>query len=721
MTASTDARKRILLHFLLGIALPAALLAYLAFRGIQNDRALVERENLNEQRRTVALIGEDIELVLSGAQADLYEAIAIRPASESALVATLDRLERETPVIDAIFQLETSGVVHLPAAKLLFSDAAGDPQPRTSNPYDRLSAEIALGERYEFREQDNDQAVAAYRRALALAADDQTKGELLSAIARVQAKSGDLADAVTTYETVASDFGHAHTGGGFSLGAATRLELASLQLATQDAGAALGTSVDLYHRLLEGEWALTEPQFNFLLQQAKEFVAEAEAAVGDARARQAYAETLGSLREREQRRLVQTRRLLVFRERGGRALLARMSRLPARPLSDSRRFAIEIGGQSYLTSVMGRGDPAGATDGGAPATMASWGILFDTDQLLETVLVPVIERHTIPLDLAWAVTGAGGEFLRASDEAPTEQPSLRAELPESPPWSLELDARDPRLIETFLTSRRGVYFYSFLLLAGIFVFGLTFTIRTVNQQLRLARMQSDFVSTISHEFKSPLTAIRQLAEMLENKRVPSEERRQRYYEVLLEQSERLSLLIDNILDFARMEEGKDELELESVDLPALVEEITSHAQHRVGHEGFSIRAEVDETLKPVSLDTAAISQAIRNLIDNAVKYSGESREVIVRSYSDNGDVVIAVQDFGIGIEDEELEHVFERFYRGGDPLTRTVKGTGLGLTLVQQIAEAHGGTVEIESEPGRGSTFRLKLPVDPPPTARKKV
>jgi signal transduction histidine kinase len=197
--------------------------------------------------------------------------------------------------------------------------------------------------------------------------------------------------------------------------------------------------------------------------------------------------------------------------------------------------------------------------------------------------------------------------------------------------------------------------------------------------------------------------------MLQTGRVPSDERRQQYYNVLLEQSERLSLLIDNILDFAKMEEGKKEFEFETVDMGQLLEELISTIQQQVRHEGFTLQAEIDKNLPSIKVDRSAITQAITNLIDNAIKYSGEAKKIHIRGFTEGQHLIIAVRDFGIGIKTKEIDKVFERFYRGGDELTRTVKGSGLGLTLVKQIVQAHHGSVHVESEPGSGSTFSIKF------------
>jgi signal transduction histidine kinase len=199
--------------------------------------------------------------------------------------------------------------------------------------------------------------------------------------------------------------------------------------------------------------------------------------------------------------------------------------------------------------------------------------------------------------------------------------------------------------------------------------------------------------------------------MLQSGRVPSEERRQQYYDVLLEQSERLALLTDNILSLAKIEEGRAEFAFETTDVSALLTKVVSSFQERVRHEGFDIELKVQGPIPLVAVDRTALSQAITNLIDNAIKYSGDSRKVVVGVSVEGQSLAIAVRDFGVGIKKEDIDRVFERFFRGGDELTRTVKGSGLGLTLVKEIVEAHRGRVQVESEPGKGSVFSILLPL----------
>jgi signal transduction histidine kinase len=414
------------------------------------------------------------------------------------------------------------------------------------------------------------------------------------------------------------------------------------------------------------------------------------------------------LKSTEGRQREITERLLAFQGNAAADLLAKVAQNTEIPTSAIKRFTLDIAGRMYLVSIPGE------REGNGNQANMTWGLLLNSEQLKVKLLQPIIQQYVSSEDIHWIVKGRGEETILKSDASALGTRTARVNFAGNfPPWSLELYEQDPRLFETLLTSRRGIYLYMFILLAGILIFGLTLTIRIVTHEFELGKMKSDFVSTVSHEFKSPLTSIRQLAEMLQTGRVPSDERRQRYYNVLLEQSERLSLLIDNILDFAKMEEGKKEFEFEMVDMGPLLEELISTIQQQVRHEGFTLQAEIDKDLPSIQVDRSAITQAITNLIDNAIKYSGEAKKIYVRGFTEDQHLVIAVQDFGVGIKTGEIDKVFERFYRGGDELTRTVKGSGLGLTLVKQIVQAHHGSVLVESKPGSGSTFSIKLPIQP--------
>jgi len=283
--------------------------------------------------------------------------------------------------------------------------------------------------------------------------------------------------------------------------------------------------------------------------------------------------------------------------------------------------------------------------------------------------------------------------------------------PELPSWSLKLYPVSSGLFTSLFHRGAGIFLYIFIAIVIILAFGLIFTLQSVNNEMRLSKMKSYFMSTVSHEFKSPLTSIRQMAEMLVDGRVSSPERQLKYHTSILQQSERLSHLIDNILDFSKMEEGQKIFRFEKTDITLVVKDIVESFQYHKAGQGFDISLSIPGLVPDIVFDREAMEQVMHNLLDNACKYSGDSRKIEVHLLSKVNEIIISVRDYGAGIRKEDQDKIFSRFYRAGEELTQTVKGSGIGLTIVKQIVEAHNGHITVESSPGKGSTFSVRLPV----------
>jgi len=259
--------------------------------------------------------------------------------------------------------------------------------------------------------------------------------------------------------------------------------------------------------------------------------------------------------------------------------------------------------------------------------------------------------------------------------------------------------------------------HSFYLAALVLVLSVTFVggfllWRDVRRELHLADLRAQFVSSVSHELRTPLTAIRMFAETLRMGRWKDAHTQEEYLDTIVSESERLARLVDNVLNFSRIERGKKVYLLKSVSLPAVVRAAVRTVQYPLAQQGFRLKAEVEDGLPPVKGDADALEQAILNLLTNAMKYSGDSREIEIALRRADGRAEIRVVDHGIGIPPEEQRRIFEKFYRAPTRENQLIPGAGLGLTLVEHVVKAHGGQITVESAPGQGSAFSVRLPLE---------
>jgi two-component system phosphate regulon sensor histidine kinase PhoR len=239
------------------------------------------------------------------------------------------------------------------------------------------------------------------------------------------------------------------------------------------------------------------------------------------------------------------------------------------------------------------------------------------------------------------------------------------------------------------------------------------------KERRVSALKSEFVANVSHELKTPLALVRMFAEMLQSGRVQTDAKRQEYLDVIVRESERLSALIENVLDFARLERGRGSYEFAEGDVGDAVTRAANVYRYRAEREGVKLDVEITPALPRTRIDERAIQLAVINLVDNALKYAPDGKEIRIRAgyEPETASVRVDVVDAGPGVPVEERGRIFERFVRlprrdSGSPTpTRPpVRGSGIGLALVKHIAESHGGRAWVESEVGKGSTFSFSIP-----------
>jgi signal transduction histidine kinase len=333
-------------------------------------------------------------------------------------------------------------------------------------------------------------------------------------------------------------------------------------------------------------------------------------------------------------------------------------------------------------------------------------------QYLQTHWLAEVRKAASP---ARAYFAANGGKPVAGDAPPDARRVQRAAADTGLPWSVVAAGAGAGEESGELAARRRILLAGFAALLVLISAGSYLIWRSVNRELAVARLQSDFVAAVSHEFRTPLTALRQFNDLLgEEDDLPPEKRRT-YYQAQTRATERLHRFVESLLDFGRMEAGRRPYRFERLDAAALARDVVEEFRGEVTGRGFAVQCSVDSGEYLVDADSEALSRALWNLLDNAAKYSGESRALELTVGRAGSAVAIAVRDHGTGIPASEQKRIFQKFVRGEAAKSQGIKGTGIGLTMVRHIVEAHGGSVSVKSAPGEGSTFTIVLPAKTEP------
>jgi len=278
-------------------------------------------------------------------------------------------------------------------------------------------------------------------------------------------------------------------------------------------------------------------------------------------------------------------------------------------------------------------------------------------------------------------------------------------------WLLQLLPRDYTEIEREVTNRSRVNFFFIVLSMSLTLFSLAIIYIAGLRERQLAQLKEDFISNVSHELKTPLSLIRMFSEILVLDKVKNEPTKQEYYGIIHNESERMSRLVSNLLDFASLERGAQSKNFEQTNIARLVTKELEAYRYQIQKEGFELLTRVDETVPDTLANPNALTLAFFNLLDNSVKYSGDQKQITVTVAQTDGFVDLSVKDCGLGIPRAEQQRIFEKFYRGTNPLVQKIRGSGIGLSITKHVAEMHGGQVLLDSELGFGSTFTLRIPI----------
>ena len=340
--------------------------------------------------------------------------------------------------------------------------------------------------------------------------------------------------------------------------------------------------------------------------------------------------------------------------------------------------------------------------------------LLKNDKYLESILLAEAamfkDQVKILNPLGLALGGAAKSFASGRDGL---QPVLKKAIPGLSYTIAVYETYPLAFLEKFKEKKQGPYFYITIIIfsALSIVAGAAFALAALSRQWRNTELKSEFVSALSHDLRKPLTSIRMFSEMLKDKRVGDQQAKEDYYKIINTESERLTQLANNILDFSRIERGRKKYEFKPENIANIATDTVDHFKAFMAEKACQVNMELKDDFPPLNIDPSSISQALMNLLANAAKFSPPDKEIKVNLLKDQKNVIIEVIDQGIGIPKNEQMKIFQRFYRSSQRGVKDTEGSGLGLTLVKHIARAHNGRVAVESEEGKGSKFSLILPI----------
>ena len=343
------------------------------------------------------------------------------------------------------------------------------------------------------------------------------------------------------------------------------------------------------------------------------------------------------------------------------------------------------------------------------------GFFWDLDYIKEKLIPVELEKISEESGLQFQIVQDEISSNTSRNETTTSTDSLMLSFREFPlPWKLLVTQPAFNDLESSLRRENIIYGTLLTVIVVLMLLGAFLIARDISREAETTRVKTEFVHNISHELKTPLTLIRLYSETLQRKEKLPEKEKQEAYEIITKESERLSHLINNVLDFSRIEMGRKEFNFKNGNLANVISDTLESYRYHLEKKGFTVTSEIASDIPDMDFDEEAISSVLVNLLSNAIKFSPKKKEVTIRLFKDGENAVLKVEDKGIGIEPKDLSKIFERFYRCEHQVVSETRGSGLGLTLVRHIVEAHGGTIGVKSVPDKGSVFTIILPISGP-------
>jgi signal transduction histidine kinase len=694
--------KKFLAIFFVVVFLPSIILAFFGIRAIRNERYKILQQNLDQQKQYVSSIKAGVCSIVDRDSLGLKELASSKAVLDQNFLViskSIAQCLQDESLLGQIVIWNDEGPSWLLGWQSRPASVNTLVVPRE---WEKWRSGLAKAERAEFRRRNFSEAIFLYLQILDKAVNDQVKAWILSRIARCEIKQKNLEGALTIYRSIVSDFADLLTESGRPLGVASRLEMLEAFRLDKNHESFYAESLVTFRMLEQNVWSLDGDQIKLYSDMLKNMIDEVVSVSSPSDVPDGYDSSVGDIQDAVDKRLKIWRMAEAVRRNILPDAIERLEKQTSvSPQVQKNVFEFESNDVIVLMIPMNKD--------GSGQNQEFLGSLLQISDLTESIHALIKENRSKGVSVLLRSTLTGNIVFSDADAA-EGSPIITDFFPENfPPWRLELyQIGDGK---SGLTLHKNIFFWTILALLVIVVFGSGLIIRTLVQEVNLLNLKSEFIASVSHEFKTPLTSMGAVLERLMDDEVKDSQKTKEYYRILRHDSDKLKRLVKNVLDFTKIEEGKRDYKKTSVDIIQLVRQEVGSFQEENRMSGFRVEIQTDDEIPAVFADEEAISQALHNILDNAAKFSGPVKDIEVRVIRRQDSVEIAVQDRGVGIPESEQKKVFEKFYRGKKASSVSPTGTGLGLTLVRHIMNAHLGDVVIKSQPGKGTCVSLILPI----------
>jgi len=682
-------RRRIVLIVLISVILPSLVVGYLGFNSISRRREAARKL----YGMSLYLSGEaalkSIEDRIRGLERD-----RLAGGKEASSEAGADR----TFFLSADYKILNPEIAKKDEAPFSCSDRADG---RAGGRY------WAEAEKAEFQKKDFRLSAELYGKAAEASTSDRCRALARMARGRCRIALQDYSGALADFDELAARYGRLRDSSGHPFGIIAAMRIADIEGLRGNEERRSSILIELWGKIDEGAWPIDLAGYQF-------FRSEIEGAL-EPRIKDHRYPDLEKTYHLVKKRATGFQEDLRFRDLLQTSIVLRIKEASALDPSISRdrpgRFLLPGERSAYLVSFA----PVPASGAGGPAIA---GVCWETTSLIRSIVPSVLGALEKSSGATLSLMDTAGKNILVEGQGGSA--GIPATVAGAIPFSFrefplpfKLIVSQPAMLDFGRAAARENVFYVLLILIVVVLMavGAGLVIRDISREAQLTTRKTEFVHTISHELKTPLTLIRLYAETLEQRPNLGDPEKKDALKIIAKESERLSHLINNVLDFSRIEMGRKEFDFRLGDLAAAVRETVESYRYHLEKKGFPIREDIAADLPAVRFDREAIASVVVNLLSNAMKFSPNEKDVGIRLSLENGQAVLRIADKGSGIAPADLPRIFDKFYRGGNDPSGGVGGSGLGLTLVKHIVEAHGGQVEARSDGGKGSEFSVFLPI----------